>query len=121
MVDLKRNCNKPPMKKSTLKLVSLAVLVMVAAFACTKSDSEDAAVITEATVINSGAVAADGCGWIIKIPVTDSTYSPVNLAEDYKVNNLKVKVRFHPMKSKFTCGWGVKLREVTIDNITKIP
>jgi hypothetical protein len=110
------------MKKSTLlKIVSVIALIVITAIACTKSDSENTVVITEAVVINSGAVAADGCGWLIKIPVTDSTYSPVNLAEDYKVNNLKIKVRFHPMSTKFTCGWGVKLREVTIDNITKIP
>ena len=110
------------MKKSTLlKIVSMVALVVITAMACNKSNNENAAVITEAVVINSGAVAADGCGWIIKIPVTDSTYSPVNLAEDYKVNNLKVKVRFHPMSTKFTCGWGAKIREVTIDNITKIP
>ena len=110
------------MKKNTLlKIASAFIVATITAVACTKSDSENAAVITEAIVINSGAVASDGCGWIIKIPVTDSTYSPVNLAEDYKVNNLKIKVRFHPMKTKFTCGWGAKIREVTIDNITKIP
>lgn len=110
------------MKKSTLlKIATIVTFVIITAIACSKSNGDKAAVITEAIVINSGAVAADGCGWIIKIPVTDSTYSPVNLAEDYKVNNLKIKVRFHPMTTKFTCGWGVKLREVTIDNITKIP
>ena len=99
----------------------MVALVVITAIACTKSDSENAVVITEAIIYNSGAVAADGCGWTLKVTATDSTYSPVNLTEDYKVNNLKVKVRFHPMKTKFSCGWGAKLTEITIDNITKIP
>ena len=99
----------------------MVALVVITAIACTKSDSENAVVTTEAVVINSGDIAVDGCGWLIKIPVTDSTYSPVNLAEDYKINNLKVKVRFHPMSTKFACGLGAKIRQVTIDNITKLP
>ena len=110
------------MKNSTFfKAASAIICITTIIIACTKSDSQNAALITEATIYNTGAVAADGCGWTLKAAVNDSTYSPVNLGEDYKVNNLKVKVRFHPMKTKFSCGWGAKLTEVTIDNITKIP
>ena len=110
------------MKKSTfIKLTTIITFLSVIAIACSKSNGENAAVVTNAIIRNSGSVAADGCGWTLKVITTDSTYSPVNLPERYKVDSLKVHVRFHPLTTKFNCGWGAKLREVTIDNITKIP
>jgi hypothetical protein len=110
------------MKKSTIfKITGVIAFITLVTLACTKGDSPNAVLITDATIYNTGAVAADGCGWTLKAAANDSTYSPINLADDYKVNNLKVKVRFHPMKTKFQCGWGAKLTEITIDNITKIP
>jgi hypothetical protein len=86
--------------------------------ACKKNDPY-AAVTTDAVVLNSGAPAADGCGWIIRIPVTDSTYSPVNLSNEYKVSELKVRVKYKPLPTKFSCGWGANLREVSIESISK--
>jgi hypothetical protein len=111
------------MKKSTLfKIVSMVTLVVITNVACTKSDGENAVVISEAIIYNTGAIAADGCGWTLKAAANDSTYSPKNLDDQYKVNNLKVKVRFHPMRTKLTCGLGAtQLREITIDNIVRIP
>jgi hypothetical protein len=110
------------MKKSTLlKIVSIITLVAITTIACTKSNGENSVLITEAIIYNTGPVAADGCGWTLKATANDSTYSPKNLDDQYKVNNLKVKVRFHPMRTKFSCGWGAKLTEITIDNIVRIP
>lgn len=111
------------MKKSTLlKKFSIITLVVITAIACSKSNGENSVLITEAIIYNTGPVAADGCGWTLKATVNNSTYSPINLDDQYKVNNLKVKVRFHPMKTKLTCGLGAaQLREITIDNIIRIP
>ncbi len=107
--------------KNKLKITSLLALTTIMITACTKSDSPNAVVISEAVIYNTGPVAADGCGWTLKVTANDSTYSPKNLDDQYKVNNLKVKVRFHPMKTKFQCGWGAQLTEITIDNIVRIP
>ncbi len=107
--------------KNILKITSLLAVITIIIIACTKSDSPNAVVISEAIIYNTGPVAADGCGWTLKTTTNDSTYSPQNLDDQYKVNNLKVKVRFHPLKTKFQCGWGAQLREITIDNIVKIP
>jgi len=110
------------MKKYTLlKKISIITLVVITAISCSKSNGENSVLITEAVIYNTGPVAADGCEWTLKASANDSTYSPKNLEDQYKVNNLKVKVRFHPMKTKFQCGWGAKLTEVTIDNIVRIP
>jgi hypothetical protein len=111
------------MKKSTIfKIATVFTTAIITVVACTKSDSQNAVVISEAIIYNTGSIAADGCGWTLKATVNDSTYSPQNLDDQYKVNNLKVKVRFHPMRTKLTCGLGaVQLREITIDNIVRIP
>ncbi|GAB2978374.1 hypothetical protein GCM10027049_12290 [Mucilaginibacter puniceus] len=108
-------------KLAVLKTISAFMLTTIAIIACTKGNNDNATIITDAVIYNSGPVAADGCGWTLKAAANDSTYSPINLTADYKVNNLKVKVRFHPLKTKFSCGWGAKLTEITIDNITRIP
>ncbi len=105
-----------------LKIASLIFLTTTAIIACTKSDGQNAVVISDAIIYNTGSIAVDGCGWTLKAATNDSTYSPINLDDQYKVNNLKVKVRFHSMKTKLTCGLGAtQLREITIDNIVRIP
>jgi uncharacterized membrane protein YqjE len=111
------------MKKLILpKIAIVAALAAITLIACSKSDGQNAVVISEAIIYNTGSIAADGCGWTLKATVNDSTYSPKNLDDQYKVNNLKVKVRFHPMRTKLTCGLGAaQLREITIDNIVRIP
>ena len=55
----------------------------------------------DATVTDAGSIAADGCGWQL---VADSTYNPLNLGDQYKVNGLKVKVTFHKPGTRFFCG-----------------
>ncbi len=70
------------MKKSTLfKVMAIIAFSTIVFFACKKGDDKDAAVITDAVIYDSGSIVVDGCGWIIKVPVTDSTYSPINLAD----------------------------------------
>ncbi len=95
-------------------LLLTALIVSICLFACRKNEQP---VFTDATVINAGAVAADGCGWVIKIDSTN--YSPTNLDDKYKVTELKVSVRYQMLTSKFTCGWGKKITEINILDIKK--
>lgn len=106
------------MKKKIYAATLLVAFSTITFIACKKND-QYAAVTTDAVVLNSGAPAADGCGWIIRIPVTDSIYSPVNLTNEYKVNNLKVRIKYKPLTTKFSCGWGQNVREISIETITK--
>ncbi len=103
------------MKNIALKLLLLPVLFIVLTFAACKKDSGLVAV--EATVIDSGPVAADGCGWMIRVGNTN--YSPTNLDGKYKETELKVIVTYKVLSSKFVCGWGNKLDEIEIVNIRK--
>jgi hypothetical protein len=102
--------------KNTLnfKLLLLTVLIFTLSIsACKKSDQ---AVFIDATVINGGEPAYDGCGWLIRIG--DINYSPINLADKYKETELKVSIRYETLTSKYLCGIGatpipqIKLLEI---------
>jgi len=62
----------------------------------------------DATIIDMGPVATDGCGWKVKIDTT--YYHPTNLPDAYKQNNLKVKVSYNLLNSKFQCGIAANLK-----------
>lgn len=96
------------------KLLITALLLTVSISACKKTDQP---AFTDATVINSGAVAADGCGWVIRIG--DINYSPTNLADQFKQTELKVSIRYQTLSSKFQCGWGQQITEIKLLEIKK--
>jgi hypothetical protein len=75
----------------------------------------------DATVINSGDPAADGCGWLIKISGTDSTYSPKNLPVLDEIANLKVHITYKRLSTKFQCGWlpGSGPTQIQLDAVIK--
>jgi len=103
--------------KNTLnfKLLLLTALIFTLSVSACKKNEEP--VFTEATVINAGAVAADGCGWVIRID--DTNYSPTNLANEFKETELKVSIRYQILTSKFECGWGQKITEIKLLEIKK--
>jgi hypothetical protein len=69
-----------------------------------KKSSSTQIITANATIINEGDPAADGCGWLVKINETDSTYNAPNLADQYKVNGLKVQVAYEKLSERFYCG-----------------
>ncbi|MFD0751427.1 hypothetical protein ACFQZS_14850 [Mucilaginibacter calamicampi] len=95
------------------KLLLTALLLTASISACKKNDQP----FTEAKVINAGAVAADGCGWVIRIG--DTNYSPTNLADQFKETELKVSIRYQTLSSKFQCGWGQQITEIKLVDIKK--
>ena len=77
-------------------------------------------VTVDATIINSGPVEVDGCGWLIKINGSDSTYSPTNLATQYKVDSLQVRITYKRLSQRFLCGVaGSGISEIQINAISK--
>jgi len=99
---------------SNSKLLLLTAILAVLSFsACKKNDQP----FTDATVINAGAVAADGCGWVIRIGETN--YSPTNLSDQFKETELKVAVRYEALSTTFQCGWGNKIPEIKLVEIRK--
>lgn len=102
--------------KNTLnfKLLLLTLMFALSISACRKNEQP---VFTDATVINAGAVAADGCGWVIRIG--DTNYSPTNLADQFKETELKVSIRYQTLTTTFECGWGNKIPEIKLLEIRK--
>jgi len=73
-----------------------------------------------ATVHYSGPVAADGCGWLIKMDSDSIEYSPVNLAASFQKDNLKVNVTYTLLTTRFHCGMladAPGIPEIRIENI----
>ena len=58
-----------------------------------------------ATIAFSGELAADGCGWLIKIEDKDNgVYSPLKLPARYRIDSLKVYITYKILKTRFQCG-----------------
>lgn len=88
-------------KRLLIKLTLPTMLVLLIAISSCRKDSN--LLVADATVLNTGTPAADGCGWMVKI---DSTYySPVNLPDDYKKSNSKVRLTFNVLTTKYQCGF----------------
>ena len=103
--------------KNTLNfklLLLLTAFIFAISFAACKKDQP---AFTDATVINAGAVAADGCGWVIRIG--DVNYSPTNLTDEFKETELKVRIGYQTLSSKFQCGWGQQIPEIKLLEIRK--
>jgi len=68
---------------------------------CENCDPENA--LAEATIVDTGVQAADGCDWAVK--TTDNIYyHPDNLPATFKQNNLPVSIRFELTGETFICG-----------------
>ena len=102
--------------KNTLNFKLLLLTVLMFALSISACKKGDQPVFTDATVINGGEPAADGCGWLIRIG--NIHYSPTNLPDEYKETELKVGIRYETLTSKYLCGIGatpipqIKLLEI---------
>ncbi|MEZ5057124.1 MAG: Kazal-type serine protease inhibitor [Saprospiraceae bacterium] len=75
-----------------------------------------------ATIYDTGPIAADGCGWQIALDVMDDDirYNPSNLSNDFKEDKLKVRVTFKKQLSSIQCGLaGTSFQEVEIIDIKR--
>ena len=84
-------------------VIGLAVLF----FSCTKDrscqDCETESGYVNATIIDSGPIETDGCGWVIKLG-DEKFYHPNVLADEFKKNNLRVKICYETSTDEFRCG-----------------
>jgi len=87
--------------KSALSILTLSVCIILS---CKKSDYSTANIIEADATINTGSVAADGCGWLIQTETPDSTFSVPDLDAKYMINNLKVHISYHKLATRFYCG-----------------
>jgi hypothetical protein len=86
-----------------------SLFIALAAFllSCTKDKSCQVCTtesgFVNATIIDSGPVETDGCGWVVKLG-DEKFYHPDALGDEFKQNNLGVKICYESSKDEFRCG-----------------
>jgi hypothetical protein len=84
-------------------VIGLAVLL----FSCSKDRScqkcEAESGFVSATIIDSGPIETDGCGWVVRLG-DEKFYHPDELADEFRQNNLSVKICYESAKEEFRCG-----------------
>jgi hypothetical protein len=102
-------------RTKALKMI-LIVLFSAAIIVSCKKDTNLLA--SDATIINTGPVAVDGCGWLIKL-TNDSVYNATNLDTVYQKQNLKVTIAYHLLTTKFHCGFVAGIPQIELKSIKK--
>lgn len=70
-------------------LFSALLLALVAVVSCNKDKN-----LVKATVVDTGDLAAGGCGYLLKLDGEEKPVRPSNLPTAYMHNGFKVKVKF---------------------------
>jgi hypothetical protein len=91
---------------SVLSVFTLSLLIILSCKKLHDSPKVNTAKIisADATIINTGPQAADGCGWLIKTDIADSTFNVPDLPTQYQVNSLKLHIAYHTLATRFHCG-----------------
>jgi hypothetical protein len=84
-----------------LKPAIYLLLLTTIATGCKKENSIKSK-STEALIMDTGLIAADGCGWLIK--VDSNIYHPDSLPSGFQKNNLNVVIDYNLLSTKFQCG-----------------
>jgi len=84
--------------KRILSIILLFVCLSMA-FQCENDGTSE---MIEAEIIFTGMVAADGCGWLLRI--NGQNYSPIELPESFQSKNITVQVMVKYLDSSFQCG-----------------
>jgi len=107
-------------KTLILFVISVVLLILVGS-SCKKENGSKSVVrvTTNALIFDSGPVAADGCGWLVKID--SNVYHANNLPAEFQQNKLAVNVSFEKIESGFQCSMDPKniLPSIHITNIVK--
>lgn len=93
-----------------VKLLLVTIVILLAfttvLLSCKKEASAQKA---NATIVYTGALAVDGCGWLVRLDSANNKpgnvyYSPTNLEKKYEVNNLRISINYKVLSTKFNCG-----------------
>jgi hypothetical protein len=79
------------------------VLLIICSTSCKKADQSTQTNIN-ATIMDTGFVLSDGCGWLIKIDASGTSYHADNLPINYQKDKLPVIISYHLLNTKFSCG-----------------
>jgi hypothetical protein len=88
--------------KAAVWLMLLSAII----FSCNKENNTTTKTKTHevgnANIVYTGSIAADGCGWLVKI--ASNYYHADNLPEQFQKNSLNVNINYKSSTSKFQCS-----------------
>ncbi|RCH55167.1 hypothetical protein DJ568_08235 [Mucilaginibacter hurinus] len=98
--------------------LALALLVSTGPMGCKKDDNKSKK--ADGVVLDFGNIKADGCGWVIRIDQID--YSPQNLDEAFKQDNLNVTLTYDQLATRFQCGLAanIGLPQIKVNDIRQV-
>ena len=104
------------MKTKKILLFIPSLFLIIGMIAC-KKEKNNLDVLENTAIITYSDPATDGCGW--KININEKEYHPINLNEKYKINGLKVDLKYNLLSSIWECSqWTAKkYQEIEIVNI----
>jgi len=89
-----------------IRTVIYLMLLITIASGCKKENNGNTKAKTSgvgnAMIVNTGPIAADGCGWLVKID--SNFYHADNLPVQFQKDNLNVNIDYNPSTSKFQCS-----------------
>ena len=101
------------------KLLIAFILLIFTSTGCKKSDRVTAEDVP-ATFTYTGYIAADGCGWLIKIDASGTSYHADNFPVDYQKDKLPITISYHLLTTKCSCGLlSNNISVIKIDAINK--
>ncbi|MDR0540931.1 MAG: hypothetical protein LBH19_01825 [Dysgonamonadaceae bacterium] len=104
------------MKRQSIKIVALVLLLAGTAVACEEKETSDGYVKTG---IVKYFPPPDNCNDYM-IVVGDSIYKPDKLDEKYKVDNCEVQITYRMSGEKHNCGFGGDVPCINILKIEKL-
>ena len=99
------------MKKIPLKIMLILALFTTTLSACKKSEQSGTA-----TVIYSGSLDSDGCGWLVRLNSNNTVYAAPGLSQAYQRQNLTITITYNVESTKYQCG-GQSYSEIDILSI----
>lgn len=99
-------------------LIAVVALLAITATACNKKDRKD---FKAAYIINSGDITNEGCGYIIRLD-NGNEEKPDNLPTAFRLDSLRVLVKYHPSGRLDTCGYAtspIVYKTVLVDDIQR--
>ena len=97
--------------RSMKRFIIMLSLLTVLFFAC-----KDKYEFENVVVKDFGSPAVDGCGWVIEI--SSEIYKPLDLAQEFQIDELPVRIKYELLSSKANCGFAqnvyyeIEIREI---------
>ena len=103
--------------KNFFKLTFLSILLLLAVAGCKDDGCVEEPEILSAQNVSIGYSdpAVDGCGWTIMIG--EEIYAPVNLSEEYQVDNAKANITYEKLSTSKPCALAAEIPQIYLHSI----